>query len=185
MVIPGLINFLSLCFSPSTWYLIREIVATLWLEPEPEGPRDVIYEDSLSIIRRCLAGNPDLIWGLDEPPTHQKVVSSKRFFTRFMDSFPWMDGLKPVVSIPIKGRNLNRGLPFLEEEFPGLHNPIGPKIRLNVEGASTNKNAKTRTPSHELPSRGGERGTWQNHDGHDLDRGEIGAHTKGMFGKHF
>jgi hypothetical protein len=49
-----------------------------------------------------------------------------------MDSFPWMEGLKPKVVIPFKGNSLDRANPFLEEAFPNLHNPFGIKSKAEL-----------------------------------------------------
>ena len=166
--IPGLLNVLSLCSSPTTWYIIRESVATLWLSESLEERKSKYSSQSLPLIQDCLAGRQELIWGLDSTPTHQKVISSRRFLTRFMDSFQWMDGLKPRVTIPLKGGSLNRGGPFLEEHFPGLEGRLP---------STPNDSA----PAWQSPTPGA-RGTWQNHDGHDLSRDIIiPGHRHGLF----
>lgn len=92
-----------------------------------------------------------------------------------------MDGLKPRVTIPVKNSSLNRGEPFLEERYPGLYNPMGigmkPNITISVEGAPVFKpklDSKQPFIYEGDPSHPGERGTWQNHDGHDLSRERIG-----------
>jgi hypothetical protein len=144
MFIPGVIKLLTLCLSPTTWYIIRESVTLLWLSESFEERYASLRGDSLLLIRHALAGREELIWGLDSIPTHQKVRSSRVFLTRFMDSFPWMEGLKPRVTIPLKGGSLDRAADFLEEAFPNLHRPIGPKIQLDTSGAPiARKNAVT------------------------------------------
>jgi len=134
-VIPGSFKLLSLLTSPTTWFVIREVVSQLWFGEHPKERLLRYQGQTNAIISDLLSRREELIWALDSMPTHQKVMSSRRFLQRFMDSFPWMEGLKPKVTIPLKGGSLDRPGAFLEEAFPNLNLPMGRKVQLDTSGA--------------------------------------------------
>lgn len=106
-LILGTAKFLLLISTPPFWLIVKKCGDILeGLHPWEEWK--AMGLDTKSMVLKDLEGHPELFFTLDDPPAHQKVVSSERFLRRLMDSFDWMDGLKPKVTISFKVGNLNR-----------------------------------------------------------------------------
>ena len=135
-LILGLVMFLTFWVSPSVLFLIKRIGDILESEVPWAKYSDRSRWDLPSIILDCLDGHPELHWSLQEAPTNQKVKSSRLFFDRLMKSFPWMDGLRPRVSIPFKGATVDRPAVFWGDnslaEQSGPSFGMAPVFKINI-----------------------------------------------------